>query len=427
MWRVTNAIISSVSLIVFALLDLLDFALCFIYRFLDSVLEENPIPCYCRSRGGEEEGDEISETLYGRRNEFRDQILGLFSATGRSDDDDDEKEKEKKEAGRRSPRWSDCNCESCVSCASWQNWQGMGKETLHLVIKEPTRAETRQDGTYETENVIFLHGFLSSSSMWVESVFPNLSEEADLRVKMFAMDLLGFGKSPKPANCLYRTQDHLEMIERTVIKQFGLNSFHIVAHSMGCILGIALAAKYPKSVKSITLVAPPYFPSLEAKASHNALNRLAERKIWPPLQFFSSVMSWYEHLGRTIYFIICRNHLTWEWIIKLLTWKKHLPFNLTDITKHTHHSAWHTMHEVLCGGAKFNDNYLRTLKEEGIFMKIIHGDKDEVVPLECSFNIKGRVPKAELQIINNADHISIILNRKKDFTKFLEQTWFLNL
>lgn len=51
-------------------------------------------------------------------------------------------------------------------------------------------------------------------------------------------------------------KDHLEKIEESVIRQFGLNSFHLVAHSMGCLIALALAAKYSKSVKTITLVAP---------------------------------------------------------------------------------------------------------------------------------------------------------------------------
>ena len=51
-------------------------------------------------------------------------------------------------------------------------------------------------------------------------------------------------------------KDHLEKIEESVIHQFGLNSFHLVAHSMGCLIALALAAKYSNSVKSITLVAP---------------------------------------------------------------------------------------------------------------------------------------------------------------------------
>lgn len=106
------------------------------------------------------------------------------------------------------------------------------------------------------ENVIFLHGFLSSSSFWTETVFPNLTEPIKRDYKLFAIDLLGFGRSPKPRDCFYTLKDHLEMIEKSVICPFELNSFHLVAHSMGCVIAMALAAKYSNCVKSITLVAP---------------------------------------------------------------------------------------------------------------------------------------------------------------------------
>lgn len=104
--------------------------------------------------------------------------------------------------------------------------------------------------------MIFLHGFLSSSSFWAKTVFPNLSETARLNYRLFAVDLLGFGSSPKPGDSLYRLEDHLESVEKSVIEPFQLNSFHLVAHSMGCIIALALAAKYPNSVKSLTLLAP---------------------------------------------------------------------------------------------------------------------------------------------------------------------------
>lgn len=106
------------------------------------------------------------------------------------------------------------------------------------------------------ENVVFLHGFMASSSFWTQTVFPNLSEDSSQKYRLFAVDLLGFGKSPKPRDCLYTMRDHIEMIEKTVIFPFDLKSFHLVAHSMGCVMALALAAKYSKSVKSITLIAP---------------------------------------------------------------------------------------------------------------------------------------------------------------------------
>ncbi|KAK8918678.1 hypothetical protein KSP39_PZI021618 [Platanthera zijinensis] len=422
-----EAVISAASFLVFAFLDLLDFCLCFFYMFVDSVLEDNPAPCFCRNRGAAEQGmpgvdhegnGEISETLYERRSMFR--LQAVFCSN--KEEGVVTKEKEKKMCRRRPrrlPRWSDCSCETCFSLP---DWAGKKPEKLYFVIKEtnPAAAAQVQD---LCQNVIFLHGFLSSSSFWVDSVFPNISQGSNTKVKMFAVDLLGFGRSPKPVNCSYTIRDQLEGIYTSVIKEFKLGSFHIVAHSMGCILALALAAEFPDSVKSITLVAPPYFSSLEDKASHNVLNRIAERKIWPPLLFGCSVMSWYEHLGRTICFLFCRNHSMWEGIMKLLMWKGQLPSSMLDLTKHTHQSAWHTMHNVVCGGAKVMDKYLKTLKGEDILIKIIQGSKDQVVPLECSYNMKGRFPQAELQIIHNADHTTVILDRKKDFTRDLEEIW----
>jgi len=107
-----------------------------------------------------------------------------------------------------------------------------------------------------SENVIFLHGFLCSSSFWTKTVFPYFSEKANHKYRLIGIDLLGFGKSPKPRDCSYTLKDHVEMIEKSVVLPLELSSFHLVAHSMGCIIALALAAKYPNYVKSITLVAP---------------------------------------------------------------------------------------------------------------------------------------------------------------------------
>ncbi|KAL2534699.1 alpha/beta-Hydrolases superfamily protein [Abeliophyllum distichum] len=251
-------------------------------------------------------------------------------------------------------------------------------------------------------------------------VFPSLSVHTKKSYRLFAVDLLGFGKSPKPRDCMYTLRDHLQMIEKSVIDPFQLNSFHVVAHSMGCVIAVALAAKYSESVKSITLVAPPYFPSSKEGASLAALRQLAARRIWPPLLFGSALMSWYEHLGRCVCFLFCRNHKTWEQILKLLTRIRDLPFSVVDLTQHTHHSAWHTMHNIICGGAKLLDKYLDTLTISRVKIHIIQGNKDQVVPLECSYNMKMKAPYAELSIIPNADHKTVIFGREEEFTRNLE-------
>ena len=110
------------------------------------------------------------------------------------------------------------------------------------------------------EDVLFIHGFISSSAFWTETLFPNFSNSVKSTYRLFAVDLLGFGRSPKPTDSLYTLREHLDMIERSVLEPYKVKSFHIVAHSLGCILALALAVKHPGSVKSLTLLAPvsPY-------------------------------------------------------------------------------------------------------------------------------------------------------------------------
>ncbi|KAK6127112.1 hypothetical protein DH2020_039150 [Rehmannia glutinosa] len=416
--RFSETLISVASAIVFFVLDILDVIMCVFFRFLDEFLEGKSSTCYCIGREEKKEDfngvdgeNGLSETLYGRKNVFREmgllRISRFWNREGAFC------------VGKKGNRWSDCGCESCVS------WMSNGSDfKLHVVVKgqERARLENNPEGT-TVQNVIFIHGFMSSSSLWKETVFPNLSEHSTQNYKLFAVDLLGFGRSPKPRDCFYTLRDHLEMIEKSVILPFQVNSFHLVAHSMGCVIALALAAKYSKSVKSITLIAPPYFSSSKGDASTEALRRLATRRVWPPLLFGSAFMSWYEHLGRCVCFFICRSHRTWEWILKLLMRRRDLHFSIIDMTRHTHHSAWHTMHNVICGGAKFLDKYLETLTAARVKIRVIQGTKDQVVPVECSFNMKMKAPQIELEIIPNADHNTVFLDRAKEFTRDLESFW----
>ena len=114
--------------------------------------------------------------------------------------------------------------------------------------------------------MLFIHGFISSSGFWTETVLPHVSPAARSRRRLFAVDLLGFGRSPKPADSLYTLREHVEMIERSVLRRYRLGSFHVVAHSLGSVLALALAVKHPAAVKSLTLLAP-VSPSVRALCS----------------------------------------------------------------------------------------------------------------------------------------------------------------
>ncbi|CAN0840839.1 Probable lysophospholipase BODYGUARD 1 [Linum grandiflorum] len=341
----------ALSFLVFSFLDLLDFVLCFAYKILDFLIEAEWKPCYCTSakdaitscgkifvsEQGESrivslsstklELEEISDTLYSRPSLLSEvsEFTGVkrlgATAVVRSSFTVNSAVVEMLQGKNiggggggmmrlrtDAPRWSDCDCTVCNS------WTTRGKEDLFVRVQGP------KDGQTAKEDVLFIHGFISSSSFWTETLFPNFSAGAKSTYRMFAVDLLGFGRSPKPTDSLYTLREHLEMIERSVIEPYKVKSFHIVAHSLGCILALALAVKYPGSVKSLTLLAPPYFPVPKGvQPTQYVMRKVAPRRVWPPIAFGASLACWYEHITRTVCLVLSKNHRLWEFLTKLVT------------------------------------------------------------------------------------------------------------
>ncbi|KAL3645510.1 hypothetical protein CASFOL_010690 [Castilleja foliolosa] len=437
------------SFIVFSVLDLVDIVLCYVYKVVDFYIEAEWKPCYCSSakeaitsKGKifvsepreskivrltciKLQMEEISDTLYTRPSLVSEvSKLSSKKVNGRG-------------SGRKSrptftvnptivemlqgkiggqqklpiPRWSDCDCRTCTS------WTSSCKDSLFVKV-DGARDNARED-------VIFIHGFISSSAFWTETLYPNFSKSAKTKYRLHAFDLLGFGRSPKPTDSLYTLREHLEMIESSVLEPYKVKSFHIVAHSLGCILALALAVKYPGSVKSLTLLAPPYFPAPKGEqATQYMMRRVAPRRVWPAIAFGASIACWYEHIGRTICLVICKNHRIWEFLAKLITRNRMRTYLMEGFFLHTHNAAWHTLHNIICGTAGKIEGYLDEVKNRlKCDITIFHGRDDELIPVECSYNVQSRVPRAHVKVVDNKDHITIVVGRQEAFARELEQIW----
>ncbi|KAG9445179.1 hypothetical protein H6P81_016519 [Aristolochia fimbriata] len=445
--RVVNEV---VSVVVFSVLDLLDVFLCVFFRFVDFFMEAEWRPCYCSSakeaithsgnilvseRGGESKIvclcsrklhlDDISDTLYTRPSLVSDisrtALLNRLRVTETVNSTVTVNSTivemlQGKIGGQEShpvPRWSDCDCDTCTS------WVGDSDATRTLFVRSDGEVGAR-------ENVLFIHGFISSSAFWTETVFPNFSEAAKSRYRLFAVDLLGFGRSPKPTDSLYTLREHIDMIERSVIRPHQLQSFHIVAHSLGSILALALAVKYPGAVKSLTLLAPPYFPV--AKGVENGtqfvLRQVAPRRVWPPIAFGASVACWYEHISRLVCLVVCRQHRLLESIVKQITRNRIRTFLVEGFFCHTHYAAWHTLHNIICGAANKIDGYLDAVRDQlRCPVTVFHGRDDELLPVECSLAVRSRIPRADVKVVDHKDHITIVVGRQKAFARELEEIW----
>lgn len=456
--------------IVFATMDVLDFILCFVYRIVDFFIESESKPCYCGSHKEaitssgnilvSEKGesakvvcltasssklqlDDVSDTLHARPayvsvasraalNEMRRIRFEKSGSVAVCDPPHssgttafcDMKSKTMRSTflvemlrGKINypiPRWSDCDC---GVCNSW-SVSSSPKDSLFVRVDGAK-------GTKGTEDVLFIHGFISSSKFWTETVFPNLSSSAKSKYRLFAVDLLGFGRSPKPTDSLYTLREHVDMIERSVIEPYKLKNVHIVAHSLGCILALALAVKYPGSVKSLTLLAPPYFrvPTGE-EATQYVMKRVAPRRVWPPLTLGVSIACWYEHISRTICLLICKQHRLWEFLFVHATRNRFKTYLMEGFWCHTHNAAWHTFHNIICGTSKKLERYLDVVRETlKCDVTVLHGRDDELIPVECSLNVKSKIPRARIKIIERKDHLTIVVGRQKVFARELEEIW----
>lgn len=100
--------------------------------------------------------------------------------------------------------------------------------------------------------VVLLHGFLSSSEYW-----KKVSDISSSNHTVVAIDLLGFGKSPKPRRSRYDYDDHIASIEVT-LRHLGITEpFTLVGHSMGSLIALRYARLHEAMVKRLVLVNMP--------------------------------------------------------------------------------------------------------------------------------------------------------------------------
>lgn len=108
------------------------------------------------------------------------------------------------------------------------------------------------------EPLLMLHGFLENSTVW-EEMEKYLSKDFTL----IKIDLPGHGKSPRIA-----TIQTMEMMAEEIIKildDLHLKTVHLLGHSMGGYISLALAEKFPEYFKSLTLFFSTYLSDEEEK------------------------------------------------------------------------------------------------------------------------------------------------------------------
>lgn len=97
--------------------------------------------------------------------------------------------------------------------------------------------------------VILLHGFAGSAEDWR----PTAAFLADAGYRALAVDLLGFGRSEKPADAPYSLELGVALLDG-LLDALGLGGAAFVAHSMGGKYALATALLRPERVERLALV-----------------------------------------------------------------------------------------------------------------------------------------------------------------------------
>ncbi len=129
----------------------------------------------------------------------------------------------------------------------------------HGMLGRPYRLHVTHHGKRDGPVVILLHGIAASSEDW-NKVLPHLEKTHHC----ITIDLLGFGKSPKPGWAEYTMQDHLRSMYHTINKLRLKRDFVLVGHSLGALLAARYATQHEQNINRLLLLSPPVYPPLDS-------------------------------------------------------------------------------------------------------------------------------------------------------------------
>ncbi len=122
------------------------------------------------------------------------------------------------------------------------------KRVIDKPVQEEIQLHTEIFGEEGRQSLVLLHGFGASSYS-----FSRLIPELSKYFRVYAIDLKGFGKSPKPKNSGYSVYDQAVLVDR-FLKDYNLKNIILIGHSYGGGVALSLVLLDPKRVEKMVLI-----------------------------------------------------------------------------------------------------------------------------------------------------------------------------
>lgn len=163
----------------------------------------------------------------------------------------------------------------------------MFDSVIHRWMKVPYTLHVRYNRKPKKPRttVLFIHGIGNTGEAW-HDVIERLPQD----IRIITIDLLGFGDSPKPKWAIYNAQSQANAVLATYLKLRITSQVVIVGHSLGALVAIEIAKRYPLLVDSLILCSPPLYNTNDTKntilpRTDKLLRRLYQSAMQRPEEF----------------------------------------------------------------------------------------------------------------------------------------------
>ncbi len=257
---------------------------------------------------------------------------------------------------------------------------------MQKVPHSPTRSTPRSLKLYRSivgprgaRPILVLHGITGSRRYWLPRVLPLAR-----RNRLIVPDLPGFGLSPKPF-ADYTPEFFVETLIG-LLEHEGIthSPIRIVGHSLGALLGLEIAARYPDLVTRLSLLNVPRMTN--SKEAH---------RIWfeGSAQYRNLLMAnSFSHnltqMRRTPLKLTARYMRRFPWAV------------MADCRRFTFRSLTSTLEHCLLNYKV--DDVLDSVPKVPVLM--IQGDADQVAPLPSALGMASRHPYPSMHVVRGAGH-----------------------
>jgi 3-oxoadipate enol-lactonase len=245
------------------------------------------------------------------------------------------------------------------------------------------------------QTMVFAHGLLMDHSMW-DFVVPAFAD----KYRVICFDFRGQGQSVAGGSS-FEIDD---LVEDTVafIQAISTQPIHFVGLSMGGMVGMPLAARYPKLIRTLVLLdtsaqAEPWYKKIKYRLMAIIVNVFGVKAVIPStlkLMFGRSTLNNAEKM-----------HMLMHWKQKLSALSKSILGPVLGVM--LRRDICHELGQIDCPAL------------------IVVGNEDETTPPSCAKTIKENIPQATLEMISECGHSSAL--EKPEAVIKLMQRFYLQL